>query len=136
MVVIDVVDASIIFSSRAFFYLFCVKKKRKKKVTNSQKSNCQKVSSCSFFCVSSLTKHKEKREREREREKKNHHGCARVVDRLSDRDGERKRRERERDRSILSRARAEEEEKYSLFVHKILFYGIFIEAGAALCKCV
>jgi len=109
--------------------------KRKKKVTNSQKSNCQKVSSCSFFCVSSLTKHKEKRERERER--KNHHGCARVADRLSDRDGERKRRERERDRSILSRARAEEEEeKYSLFVHKILFYGIFIEAGAALCKCV
>jgi len=89
-----------------------------------------------FFFLRLFPHKTQREEREREREKKNHHGCARVVDRLSDRDGERKRRERERDRSILSRARAEEEEKYSLFVHKILFYGIFIEAGAALCKCV
>ena len=87
-----------------------------------------------LFALHTQQKHKEKK-------KENHHGCARVVDRHSDRDGERgergREREREREReSILSRARAEEEEKHSLFVHKILFYGIFIEAGAALCVCV
>lgn len=108
MVVIDVVDASIIFSSRAFFYLFCVKKNEKKshKLTKIKLSKSLFVF---FFCVSSLTKHKEKRERERE--KKNHHGCARVVDRLSDRDGERKRREREREIGAFFRAQEQKKKK-------------------------
>ena len=110
-------------------------KKNEKKKSQTHKNQTVKKSLRVLFFASLPSQNTKRRERERER--KNHHGCARVADRLSDRDGERKRRERERDRSILSRARAEEEEeKYSLFVHKILFYGIFIEAGAALCKCV
>jgi hypothetical protein len=70
MVVIDVVDASIIFSSRAFFYLFCVKKKRKKKVTHTLTHQTVKKSLRVLFFASLPSQNTKRREREREREKK------------------------------------------------------------------
>jgi hypothetical protein len=69
MVVIDVVDASIIFSSRAFFYLFCEERTKKKSHSHSLIKLFVKKSLRVLFFASLPSQNTKRREREREKKR-------------------------------------------------------------------